>query len=421
MHNTVNGKIKKSVNNFVKELQNKITDLSSLREQSKKMTLDYERVCELIKRYVIGPPYCLNVGDVLRDDLLTFNKADLEEIFSLIGVNDKKILKEFDSNREDYLNTRNVQKKEELANYFQEILDTINKYIDEYNIRFANKMSFENNKIEKYKRYIELLTKNEFTQLVDADDFNNLKFLMSECSLEPIDKANILKYINLKNISYTLKGNKEVEEFDFKSHVYYLVNEYLKDDEYVNIVRRNMPYLDYETLVYLKDEGKKIAESNNLDQAKTINTLVAIAINSLYLRYEQFIENDEGTIEIESLKDAIKMLEGFFVDSEKVTIELATSLIVENEEVLNKYIDRADEFINKTVRELVDNGFSPDEAVNLKLVPILKGIKETLDCISNMSEYANKKERLSYLAELMDMYNETKVLSIESKNRIRNI
>ena len=32
MNNVVNGKIKKSVDNFVKELQNKINDLSNMRE-----------------------------------------------------------------------------------------------------------------------------------------------------------------------------------------------------------------------------------------------------------------------------------------------------------------------------------------------------------------------------------------------------
>ncbi len=58
MNNVVNGKIKKSVDNFVKELQNKINDLSNMREQNKKLTSDYEHICEIINRYIIvGSPF----------------------------------------------------------------------------------------------------------------------------------------------------------------------------------------------------------------------------------------------------------------------------------------------------------------------------------------------------------------------------
>ncbi len=62
-----------------------------------------------------------------------------------------------------------------------------------------------------------------------------------------------------------------------KSHVYYLVANYLKDEKYVNIVRKEMPPIDYETLVFIKEEGKRIAAKYGLDPSKTINTLVAFS------------------------------------------------------------------------------------------------------------------------------------------------
>lgn len=430
MSNVINGKMKNSINNFVHELENKIKDLSDLHEQNRNLSINYERICDIVKRYIMGPPLGLRAGDILRTDILLFDKKDLEEILNLIGVNDKTIINSFEQNREAIKNTRNEETKSELTAYFQNILNIIDRYLEEYNIRYSNQVSFESTKVEKYKKYINLFSKKEFDTLFDESDFEELKALMSECSLEPLDKIEILKYINLQNITYKLKGKKDVEDFDLKSHIYFLVSDYLNDDEYVSIVRKEMPYIDYETLVFIPKEGIRIAKKHNLDQAKTINTLVSLAINSLYLKYEYFIEMDKNenqedkgnlqnnNIEIDSLKDAITMLEGFFVDREKVCLDLATALIVENEEYLNKYATEAETYLDKTVSEILELGFTENEAVVLKTIPILKGIKETIDIIPTL-DGEEKKERLTYLEELMDMYNETKTYALSRIDAIK--
>ena len=408
MSNVINGKMKKSINNFVQELKNKIKDLSDLHEQNRNLSINFERICDIVKRYIMGPPLGLRAGDILRSDILLFSKKDLEEILNLIGVNDKTIINSFEQNRDAIKNTRNEETKSELNAYFQNILNIIDRYLEEYNIRYSNQVSFESTKVEKYKKYINLFSKKEFDTLFDE----------SECRLEPLDKAEILKYINFQNITYTLKGKKEVEDFDFKSHVYSLVSDYLNDDEYVSIVRKEMPYIDYETLVFIPKEGIRIAKKHKLDQAKTINTLVSLAINSLYLKYEHFIEMDNSNIEIDSLKDAITMLEGFFVDSENVSLNLAIALIVENKEFLNKYANEAENYLDKTISEILELGFNEDEAVMLKTIPILKGIKETVDIIPTL-DGEEKKERLTYLEELMDMYNETKTYALSRIEAIK--
>ena len=430
MSNVINGKMKNSINNFVRELENKIKDLSDLHEQNRNLSINYERICDIVKRYIMGPPLGLRAGDILRTDILLFDKKDLEEILNLIGVNDKTIINSFEQNCEAIKNTRNEETKSELTAYFQNILNIIDRYLEEYNIRYSNQVSFESTKVEKYKKYINLFSKKEFDTLFDESDFEELKALMSECSLEPLDKIEILKYINLQNITYKLKGKKDVEDFDLKSHIYFLVSDYLNDDEYVSIVRKEMPYIDYETLVFIPKEGIRIAKKHNLDQAKTINTLVSLAINSLYLKYEYFIEMDKNenqedkenlqnnNIEIDSLKDAITMLEGFFVDREKVSLDLATALIVENEEYLNKYATEAETYLDKTVSEILELGFTENEAVILKTIPILKGIKETIDIIPTL-DGEEKKERLTYLEELMDMYNETKTYALSRIDAIK--
>ena len=430
MSNVINGKMKNSINNFVRELENKIKDLSDLHEQNRNLSINYERICDIVKRYIMGPPLGLRAGDILRTDILLFDKKDLEEILNLIGVNDKTIINSFEQNREAIKNTRNEETKSELTAYFQNILNIIDRYLEEYNIRYSNQVSFESTKVEKYKKYINLFSKKEFDTLFDESDFEELKALMSECSLEPLDKIEILKYINLQNITYKLKGKKDVEDFDLKSHIYFLVSDYLNDDEYVSIVRKEMPYIDYETLVFIPKEGIRIAKKHNLDQAKTINTLVSLEINSLYLKYEYFIEMDKNenqedkenlqnnNIEIDSLKDAITMLEGFFVDREKVSLDLATALIVENEEYLNKYATEAETYLDKTVSEILELGFTENEAVILKTIPILKGIKETIDIIPTL-DGEEKKERLTYLEELMDMYNETKTYALSRIDAIK--
>ncbi len=424
MNNVVNGKIKKSVDNFVKELQNKINDLSNMREQNKKLTSDYEHICEIINRYIIvGSPLGLRKGDIIFEDVLKFNPRDLKEILELIGCNDKKIIESYDEKRTEYLNTRNSLKKEELAKYFTSILTMIDHYIEEYNVRYVNQVNFETSKAEKYKRYIDMFTSKEFSYSFGENELKELKLLMSECSLDSYTKAQILEYVNIKAIDFALKGNKTVDDYDFKSHVYYLVANYLKDEKYVNIVRKEMPPIDYETLVFIKEEGKKIASKYGLDPSKTINTLVALAINSLYKKYEYCIENsdnEEISIETNPLREAIKMLEGFFVNAEQETINMATSLVVEYEKDLNEHGDEAEMFLDKTMEEILELGYSKEKAIVLKTLPLIKGIKESIDILADLRYEEEIKERTTYLVELMNMYYETKMLAEQRVNNMMN-
>ena len=424
MNNVVNGKIKKSVDNFVKELQNKINDLSNMREQNKKLTSDYEHICEIINRYIIvGSPLGLRKGDIIFEDVLKFNPRDLKEILELIGCNDKKIIESYDEKRTEYLNTRNSLKKEELAKYFTSILAMIDHYIEEYNVRYVNQVKFETSKAEKYKRYIDMFTSKEFSYSFGENELKELKLLMSECSLDSYTKAQILEYVNIKAIDFALKGNKTVDDYDFKSHVYYLVANYLKDEKYVNIVRKEMPPIDYETLVFIKEEGKKIASKYGLDPSKTINTLVALAINSLYKKYEYCIENsdnEEISIETNPLREAIKMLEGFFVNAEQETINMATSLVVEYEKDLNEHGDEAEMFLDKTMEEILELGYSKEKAIVLKTLPLIKGIKESIDILADLRYEEEIKERTTYLVELMNMYYETKMLAEQRVNNMMN-
>lgn len=424
MNNVVNGKIKKSVDNFVKELQNKINDLSNMREQNKKLTSDYEHICEIINRYIIvGSPLGLRKGDIIFEDVLKFNPRDLKEILELIGCNDKKIIESYDEKRTEYLNTRNSLKKEELAKYFTSILAMIDHYIEEYNVRYVNQVNFETSKAEKYKRYIDMFTSKEFSYSFGENELKELKLLMSECSLDSYTKAQILEYVNIKAIDFALKGNKTVDDYDFKSHVYYLVANYLKDEKYVNIVRKEMPPIDYETLVFIKEEGKKIASKYGLDPSKTINTLVALAINSLYKKYEYCIENsdnEEISLETNPLREAIKMLEGFFVNAEQETINMATSLVVEYEKDLNEHGDEAEMFLDKTMEEILELGYSKEKAIVLKTLPLIKGIKESIDILADLRYEEEIKERTTYLVELMNMYYETKMLAEQRVNNMMN-
>ena len=80
MSNVINGKMKKSINNFVQELNNKIKDLSDLHEQNRNLSINFERICDIVKRYIMGPPLGLRAGDILRSDILLFSKKDLSLI-----------------------------------------------------------------------------------------------------------------------------------------------------------------------------------------------------------------------------------------------------------------------------------------------------------------------------------------------------
>ena len=184
-----------------------------------------------------------------------------------------------------------------------------------------------------------------------------------------------------------------------------------------------MPPIDYKTLVFIKEDGEKIAKKHGLDPSKTINTLVALAINSLYIKYEYCIENsddNELSIETTPLKEAIKMLEGFFVNAEQETINMATSLVVEYEADLEEHKDDADTFLDKTMEEIMALDVPKEKAVVLKTLPIIKGIKESIDILATLEYEEEIKERITYLVELMNMYYETKMLAEQRVNIMMN-
>ena len=84
--------------------------------------------------------------------------------------------------------------------------------------------------------------------------------------------------------------------------------------------------------------------------------------------------------------------------------------------MIKEYESISDKVLDQTIQDLSQT-YTKEEAVFLKTLPILIGIRDTLETLAKHKNEEDRKQWISYLSELIEMYNETKILS---ENKIRD-
>ena len=394
--------INKSVENFIKELQLRINLLNSNSTRANLNEKNYKKLNQLVKTYINRSPFSLTTTDIVE-----FKVKDIKEILSIIGLDDdsiKNIIDNFDKNVIDFKNTYSQTKLVSATNYFEEIRKMIENYLMDYRqINDAQNDTFEK-KTEEYQKYIEIFESEDYDSLFE--DFDSLFKLMNNLAISSEDKWQILKFIADKNLAYE---KEEIVDINLAKKVYDIVSKYLLvENNLVTIVKKELSKddMDIDLIPHIASE---IAKGKSLNTQTVKNCICALVANSLFDYYKHAIESDEDKEVVSSIRLMIEDVLKFYVKEENEVIKEARLIVENNEEFYNSYKennkDDLTKFIDLSISEIESDEISHDMAVDLKTLPIIKTISETLDKIDRLFDESDDYELCcEILAELITAY-----------------
>ena len=394
--------INKSVENFIKELQLRINLLNSNSTRANLNEKNYKKLNQLVKTYINRSPFSLTTTDIVE-----FKAKDIKEILSIIGLDDdsiKNIIDNFDKNVIDFKNTYSQTKLVSATNYFEEIRKMIENYLMDYRqINDAQNDTFEK-KTEEYQKYIEIFESEDYDSLFE--DFDSLFKLMNNLAISSEDKWQILKFIADKNLAYE---KEEIVDINLAKKVYDIVSKYLLvENNLVSIVKKELSKddMDIDLIPHIASE---IAKGKSLNTQTVKNCICALVPNSLFDYYKRAIDSDEDKEVVSSIRLMIEDVLKFYVKEENEVIKEARLIVENNEEFYNSYKennkDDLTKFIDLSISEIESDEISHDMAVDLKTLPIIKTISETLDKIDRLFDESDDYELCcEILAELITAY-----------------
>ena len=394
--------INKSVENFIKELQLRINLLNSNSTRANLNEKNYKKLNQLVKTYINRSPFSLTTTDIVE-----FKAKDIKEILSIIGLDDdsiKNIIDNFDKNVIDFKNTYSQTKLVSATNYFEEIRKMIENYLMDYRqINDAQNDTFEK-KTEEYQKYIEIFESEDYDSLFE--DFDSLFKLMNNLAISSEDKWQILKFIADKNLAYE---KEEIVDINLAKKVYDIVSKYLLvENNLVSIVKKELSKddMDIDLIPHIASE---IAKGKSLNTQTVKNCICALVANSLFDYYKRAIDSDEDKEVVSSIRLMIEDVLKFYVKEENEVIKEARLIVENNEEFYNSYKennkDDLTKFIDLSISEIESDEISHDMAVDLKTLPIIKTISETLDKIDRLFDESDDYELCcEILAELITAY-----------------
>ena len=150
--------------------------------------------------------------------------------------------------------------------------------------------------------------------------------------------------------------------------------------------------------------AKKIT-TGKMDITKVQNALATIILNELY---QQLLETkDEDSIK--NLQEMVELTMQYIDSYEDKIIKPAEEVIVLYEDLLNEQLEQGkdiNEYVDVAIEDIDEDR---TKAINLKALPIIKSIKETLNnlykCDKASDEYI---EYLNLLTSLNNAYKEVK-------------
>ena len=347
------------VNKFVEALKARIDFVNSLDDTLDSSKVD--QINEIVSKY-----------DELNSSL--FSEEDLNIILNIIGI----------TKTDDY----------------EYLTNEIKDYIDECTT--VKETHINNNKetINKYNKYIDLFT-NGTTELFD--DFDELDEVMAEVGLFIADKWQLISYLDNLNIINN-KNKIALLNLNIKLNTYnklYLSNKELNTyiDDYIKELN-----IDIDMIPSI---SKKLA--NNTFSEDTIrNTLSTIILNELY----KDLNKAEDEAQITNLQKMVNNALLYIDNYEEKIIDPIKDIIIDYEELLNEEINKGNDintYIDISLEDIEKLVGDHDKAINLKRLPLVKSMKDTLQSIDECDKSSDELiNYLNLLGDLNKLYTETK-------------
>lgn len=380
-----------SVNSLIHELEEKIKILQSPSLKSNLDITTYENVTSIISKYTKRSP-----KDITIENIVDFKISELSELLQLIGVQPSQInhlINNFNSNV--YLYRSNNPKSHE---YFNKIRTMIISYVTDFIDYSNNQNDSQNSKVSEYQRYIEILKSTRLDN--PTEEIANITRLMETIAFPQEDCWKVQVYLEKLNLT-SIENNKQLA--DMRSKAEMLKDKYLdKNQELTQLVLEEVRGIDVDAEL-IPTYSEEIAKKLNCNRTLIQNILVATLANSILYAY---IRTDKDS---ETLETIFKKIVESEIKESAVVIETTEEILSQNQGLISSAIELTDEeikrFIDLTIDELVQEGATREEAIDYKMLPILKAMAESVDKLKSIDETnEDYKECLETLKDLVQMY-----------------
>lgn len=363
------GNINNSVTNLISELETRINMLSSVEVKANLDTKSFDEITNIVKKYTERAPQ-----DIEELDLIKFRISDIDELLHIMGVSPteiNRILVSFNKNVKLYQDEDSV----EAFSFFTSIKNMISSYISSFiNIDKAQN-DIQNEKVTEYQRIIDILKSEKLE--TPFEDMEMLMKLMTSLAMSNEDKWNILAHI--ANLNLSIAENK-TEEYNYGSLIDSIYEEYVSDNsELVELIEKEV--LSQEVDVELiPTYAAKLADESGHSTMLIQNIIVALIAHNIYSRYQNSEENRE---ELESI---LKLTLEQQVSTSSFIIETTKEILSRNKTLYENINEDVMRYLDMTIASIEEEGYSREEAIELKTLPILKTMAEVIDKASSLDE-----------------------------------
>ena len=351
---------------------------------------------QVIKNFVDELTSRVNLLSTMDDNLDSSRVDKVQEIIDKYGVLDTKTYTKKDVNTIGDI----IKMPSDNIKDYEAFDKAVKDFIDEYN---TIKDTHEDNTSKTtniYNKYIKLLTSEKLDKLFTK--YNELEELMSDMGLSVRDKWQIIEYIDELNIK---SREDSIYNINLNSKLVIYTGLYLNNEDLNKQILKQISdiSIDVDMIPML---AKKIA-GNKQDVTKVQNALTTIIINELY---QQLLENKDDQEAVSNLQEMVNLALTYIDSYEDKIIKPAEDLIIKYEDLLNEEIEKGtniDDYLDITVNDLDKELNDRTKAINLKSLPIIKSIKDTLNnmykCDKSSDDYI---EYLRLLTSLNNAYKE---------------
>lgn len=374
-----------SIEKLINELIKRIDLLNEPTLNSNLNAENYNQIKTILTKY-------LRANQTLNTDILKkIEVGDLRSILVLVGLDDETVDKyvySFNNNinksqSNDVFNLSNTEFLT-LYRYFENIKNIICDYLEQYeSINSTQKQSISSKK-ELYSRYIEYFNQEEQTELFT--NFDELYNLLTSLALPKSDIWHIQEYIANQNIN---AKEFAVIDFSLSKKIQSITDRYLtSNEELVKQISYDLQGdTDIECIPILSEE---LSKKYKIDVEQIQNIVVSLLISSLYDKYKNILISVGGiTSESQEVMNLIKETMSYYIDEYTATLTNARNLISETSEFYEHSIQEQQDdimlLVEVTINDLVNQGYLEETAIDLKTLPLIKKIRETVNNLSSKS------------------------------------
>lgn len=361
--------INTSVTNLIKELETRIEMFSSIEVKGNLDTKSFNEITSIIAKYTDVAPQ-----DIKKEDIIDFKISDIDELLHVMDITPTEINRVL-VNFKRHAASMHGEKTKEAEDFFEDLKNKIVDYISNFISIDNAQNTFQNTKVQEYKRYIELFKSETIEE--PFEDFEGLTKLMTSLALSNEDKWTILAYIANLNLSVA-KGM--TEEFNYASLIENMKESYYEENEELVKIIENKLSKETIDIELLPTYAQTIANETESNRMLVQNIIVAILASDIYSRYQTSTDEEEKS----SLKELLDNTLNQQVNESCFVIETTKEILSKNKSLYENMHGDVMIYVDMTISEIVEEGYTREAAIDLKSLPILKTMTETIDKIETL-------------------------------------